>query len=264
MARTSGPWLDDTLRIDDALAIEGERYQVRGCVTLATPDGDRWNEWLLAPATEPVDLAIAQHRQRWLSFDDGEAWLWTPVSTPPDKVVTRFEEGDSLTFDGLRYRVVDSDQARVQQLRGDTGADYRVGDSFPYLELIAGQRAMTIEWGDGDIDACLGECIDEQKFLQWAQAAGTDLRARRSRPAPGNHRERLPEERRGVLQHFRRNGVSLLCCALLGLPLLALSGCDDDDDCYRRYNKKTQQYERHCDGGLRHRSSRSYGGWGGK
>lgn len=62
------------------------------------------------------------------------------------------------------------------------------------------------------------------------------------------------------------SGKGWLWVAIIAVPLIALSSCDDDDDvdCYRRYDPQTQQYERHCEGGLRYRSSRGYGGWGGK
>jgi hypothetical protein len=250
------------IRLDDALQIGGQRYDVCGRATLSTPDGEHWNEWLLTPAHEPASTAIAGDRHLWLSCDDdGRAWLWTPVATPPDKVVMRYARGDSLSYDGLQYHVVERDQLRVQQLQGDTGNDYRHGSRYDYLELRSGERAMTIEWADGDIDACLGRRIGDATLLQWAREAGTDLLARSpQRPvasSPG-------WQSRTAASGKSSTGAGWLLAAVIALPLIALSSCDDDDDCYRRYNPQTQKYERYCEGGLRYGSGRAYGGWGGK
>ena len=186
-------------------------------------------------------------------------WLWTPSELAPEGFST-LGRGDHLALGDRRYVVASRDSVRVQLVRGDVGEMYRQADSWTELELIAGTHRFCVEWGDGQVGAYSGQPVSNDQLRRWSAAGNTDLDARAA-PLLAHASRRRTTSPQGGDDMGLKEAVWVACVLV---PLFVLSSCDTGEDCYRRYNRETRQYERHCEGGLRYGAGRSFGGWGGK
>lgn len=244
------------LKTGDALRIDGTRYRVSGFAWLAAPDGSRWCEWLLVPSTLSTANAMATDRHCWLSDGaDERPCLWRALDGAKAPSVAELRPGSTHTLEGKRYRVDERDSANVEHTDGDLGDDMRTGDRFDYAQLQATGQTISVEWNATGVDVHTGRGVSRGQVEQWAIAAGTRLPMA---AAVVNARPKTTSQ----------SDSSSIITAVIMVPIfllaLMMESCDRDDDCHRRYNPQTAQYETVCDDGIRRSGGRSFGGWGGK
>jgi hypothetical protein len=244
------------LRTGDAMQIDGTRYRVSGFAWLAAPDGSRWCEWLLVPSMLSTTDAMATDRHCWLSDGAGERpYLWRPLDGAKAPPLGDLRPGSTHVLEGKRFRVSERDSALAERIDGDLGDDLRTGDRFDYVELQTTGHMISVEWDALGVDVYAGRGVSRGQVEQWAAAAGTRLPMA---AAVVNARSKATSE----------SDSSSILTAVIMVPILLLAlmmeSCDRDDDCYRRYNAQTAQYETVCEDGIRRSGGRSFGGWGGK
>lgn len=254
----------EVLKPGDLVLIEGTTYAARGRMTLRTPDQTTWNEWLLVPERMGSADAIERGQHRWLAREDSTGltlWWPTELASKPDP--SRLSRGDRLTHGGRDYRLLERDEMRVVALSGDVGGDAAVGEQFEYLDLQSGLSLMTVEWNARGVDVCVGRRIGDHELVQWTNSAGNNLLSR-TRGSAASLSVRKPAVASSFGEGLGEKFIGYVIVIPLVILMVMLEDCSGPDDCRQRVNPQTGQTEQVCEGGIRGRSGRGFGGWGGK
>ena len=251
-----------TLKEGDALLINEILYRTAGKITLKTPDGSMWDEWLLCPKFSIPKDSIKNLSYKWLAKDDELGLtLWSPASPDTSLPPGEINQGQTISLGGKDYRASDVDEARVIHCSGDVGGECVVGDRFSYADLRgSGSQLLSIEWDGNGKEAMLGRRVPDAEILKWAKAAGNDIMGRMSSTS-----YKAVSKVSGNSGADGELGVFgwMAALAVFGAAVM-LDGCDGEDNCYQRLNPATNQYETVCDNGVRSRYGRGATGWGGK
>jgi hypothetical protein len=251
-----------SLHVGDKLQMPAGGYVATGRMTLRTPDGSTWSEWLLAPATMSPADAIASLMHRWLAWEpESGLLLWAPVQPPPGFGMATVSE-DSWEYLHREYRVQERDSMRVEHILGDVGGDATAFESFDFVDLASGSGLMSVEGNARGVDLYLGRRIPDDELVGWARAGGNPLPPRYGAlPAsPGLLARSLRDgDDGGTL-----NPLKLLAYGGGLVVALLLARCDRDQDCEQVRNASTGKMEQVCHDGLRSNNGRQYGGAGGK
>ena len=144
LSRPSGVevWLD----VGDEGELEGTRWRVIGMVSRASRDAagaeSAWDEYVLfAPGSG----------LRWLVVANGH---WSFVETIDLTQVD--DEGDDVTFDGLRYELLSESEARITWATGELPWEVTVGETSEVTELIHAPWMLTRERAEGEIGCSRG------------------------------------------------------------------------------------------------------------
>lgn len=249
----------------DALQINEVRYFAAGKVSLQTPDGSVWDEWLLCPAQLTPKDAIASLNHKWLAADQELGLtLWSPANIAQQHSLNTLRGGKTITINGTTYKATEVDEARVIHCVGDLGDDCNVGDKFSFADMRGnGTLMLSIEWNQTEQEAMFGRRVPDAEIYKWAKAAGNDIMSRvplttyrKSSFSSASAMSDSDSEKMGPLGW-------LLGAIVFGFTIL-MESCDGEDNCYQKLNPATNQYETVCNDGVRTRNGRGSSGWGGK
>jgi len=170
------------LKEGDGLLISEILYRASGKITLKTPDGSMWDEWLLCPKFSITKDSLQNLSYKWLAQDDELGLtLWSPTSLSTQTTFGEVQNGQSVTLNGNTYRATETDDASVIHCTGDIGDECNVGDKFSYADMRAGgSHLLSIEWDRAGQEAMLGRRVPDAEVLKWARDAGNDLAGRMS------------------------------------------------------------------------------------
>ncbi|HNV84050.1 MAG TPA: DUF4178 domain-containing protein [Arenimonas sp.] len=250
------------LKEGDGLLISETLYRASGKITLKTPDGSMWDEWLLCPKFSITRDSLQNLSYKWLAQDEELGLtLWSPISLNTQPTFGEVQNGQSVAVNGNTYRATETDDASVILCTGDLGGECNVGDKFSYADMRAGgSHLLSIEWDKTGQEAMLGRRVPDAEVLKWAKDAGNNLLARMSttsfKATPASSHDSRPNGKFGV--------SGWITMILVFAAAIFLETCDRDNDCEQRLNPNTNQYETVCDNGVRSRSGRGSTGWGGK
>lgn len=250
------------LKEGDGLLISEILYRASGKITLKTPDGSMWDEWLLCPKFSLSKDSIQNLSYKWLAQDEELGLtLWSPASLSKQISFREAQNGQSVTINGNTYRATESDDATVIYCTGDLGDECIVGDKFSYSDMRAsGSLLLSIEWDETGQEAMLGRRVPDAEVLKWAKDAGNDLTGR----MPLTSFKARPASSYGSTQQGELGVFGWIAMVFVFGAAIFLETCDSDNDCVQRLNPTTGQYETVCDNGVRSRSGRGSTGWGGK
>lgn len=255
----------------DALQINEVRYFAAGKVSLQTPDGSVWDEWLLCPAQLRPKDAIASLNHKWLASDyELGLTLWSAANIAQQHSLETLRSGKTITINGTVYKATEVDEARVIHCIGDVGEDCKVGDRYSFADMRGnGTLLLSIEWNQSEQESMFGRRVPDAEIYKWAKAAGNDIMGRVPLTTYRTKSFSSGSAVSGSYSNSNSNSESMgplgwvLSIAAFGLAIL-LESCDGEENCYQRLNEKTNQYETVCDNGVRSRSGRGGSGWGGK
>lgn len=255
----------DLLRVGDALCIDAVEYVAAGHLTLRTTDGDEWREWLLVPRGVAPAEAVRSERHRWLSREPGEGLrLWTPIALPPGIDPAALKPGQRQRVRDRDYRVEDRYRFHATAMFGDVGGDAAPQEAFDGVDLRGGSLQLSIEWNARGTDATLGRHVGSHELLRWSREAGGAFAERVGAAASRKATAARSVDKRKTTSLFTGDDAvgPWIAGGLMVLLIVALESCDDD--CERRRNPATGQYETYCDDGMRSGGHRNFGSWGGK
>lgn len=250
-----------SLRPGDKLQLPDGKYVASGRMTLRTPDGSVWSEWLLAPVGMAPASAIANRVHRWLVFEDETGLtLWSAAEVPTSMTPAALS-GNSFELAGRKYLVRERDTMQVVDITGDVGGDASLNEKFEFVDLSSGLGLMTVEWNDRGLDVSTGRRIGAHDLVNWARTGGNDLIAR----LPAGSRSVPVSPRRSTDSESAASVGTWVIGGLLAFIMIALEECSGpDEDCRQQLNPNTHQMEIVCRDGVRSRTGRLFGGWGGK
>lgn len=254
--------LFNALREGDVLFLDGTHYVATGRMVLRAPDGEMWTEWLLAPRGLDATQALQARRHRWLVREDEAGMsLWSPTDLPAGFTLDELDRQTRFSHEGKLYAVIERDHYEVARVYGDVGDDVRPGERVDYVDLRSAQALLSVEWNDRGADACLGKRVGDHLLAQWSKAADSQLAARAGATALSSSGTRT-----GTVENASGSPswVGWVFGGIIFSFILLAERCDGTEDCYTRVNPTTGQSERVCEDGVRSRSGRSHGGWGGK
>jgi Domain of unknown function (DUF4178) len=251
----------------DVLQINEVRYFAAGKVTMQTPDGSTWEEWLLCPAQLKPENAIAGLNHKWLAADQEHGLtLWSPANIAQQHSLDALGRGKIITINGTNYKATEVDEARVIHYIGDLGGDCTVGDKFSYADMRGnGTLMLSIEWNQTEQEAMFGRRVPDAEIYKWAKAAGKNIIGR----IPLTSYKKNNFSSSSATSSLNSDSESMgplgwLITAAVFTFAVMLESCDGDDNCYQRMNSTTNQYETVCEDGVRTRNGRGFSGWGGK
>jgi hypothetical protein len=255
----------DLLRVGDAMCIDAVEYVASGHLTLRTSDGDEWREWLLVPRGVAPAEAVRSERHRWLSREPGEGLrLWTPIALPPALDPARLKPGQSQRFRDRDYRVEDRYRFHATAMFGDVGGDAAPQEAFDGVDLRGGPLQLSIEWNARSTDATLGRQVGSHELIQWSRQAGGKFAERVGAATTRKATAARTFDKQNPTSFFTADATlwQWVAGAVMVLLIVALESCDDD--CERRTNPATGQYQTYCDDGMHSSGHRNFGSWGGK
>lgn len=256
-----------SLRVGDKLQLQdGAKYELAGRMTLRTPDGTVWNEWLLSPLGVAPAAAIANRVHRWLVGEPkAGVTLWAPEQVPPGFGPGSLS-GSSIDYGERKYLVRERDTMQVEAIAGDVGGDASVKEKFEFVDLASGLSLMTVEWNDRGLEINIGRRIAGHDLINWARYAGSDLKPR----LPSEHRSAgyVPSKGYSSAPPSKDAELGIVGWILVLVTVAILISLDEcsgpDQDCRQQLNPTTQRMETVCSDSLRTGSGRRFGGWGGK
>lgn len=257
----------NSIHLGDLLQINEVRYFAAGKISLKTPEGFIWDEWLLCPEQLKPANAIAGLNHKWLASDpESGLTLWSPANISQQHLLNNLRSGATITINGTIYKAIEVDEARVIHCLGDVGDDCREGDRFSFADMRGNSTLMlSIEWNSSQQEAMFGRRIPDADIYKWAKAAGNDIMGRvplttyrksSFLSASSDSDSDSDSEKMGPLGW-------VISIVVFGLAIL-LESCDGEDNCYQKLNTATNQYETVCDDGVRRHGGRGSSGWGGK
>ena len=265
----------NSIHLSDALQINEVRYIAAGKVSLQTPDGSVWDEWLLCPAQLKPKDAIASLTHKWLAADQELGLtLWSPANIAQQHSLDTLRGGKTISINGTTYKATEVDEARVIHCIGDVGDDCNVGDKFSFADMRGnGTLMLSIEWNQTEQEAMFGRRVPDAEIYKWGKAAGNDIMGRVPLTSYRKSSSSSASTFFGSNSNSNSNSDSdsqkmgpvgwAIGIVVFGIAVL-LESCDGEDNCYQKLNPVTNQYETVCDDGVRRHGGRGSSGWGGK
>jgi len=131
--------------------VRGRKTSVLGRIRCEHERG-AWDEWYLVDGRDnPV----------WLIEEEGTFTLETPIENRLPDGLIEGSIGDSFTYMGASYQIVETGSATVKGGEGQLLKSFTPGEKFRYVDLtqVYGNGRLTVEVFDGEVHGFIGQTL---------------------------------------------------------------------------------------------------------